>query len=396
MKKGQQVFPHRYQKRENVDGKWVYAYGKDKIALTALQKQTTPHLLVQAQGNASQYLVDKQGIIAYGPPNTINKRFFVNINPKKAYSAIVRDPNDATIEPVYLYPESYLQQLASKKAAKFVKAVSAFDLLNRDAERMMASSDKLQQDYGLIIWLNNNTQMRIGAHEDAASVDPKERGAILTLARKENWGEKTKQIALEQARKPTFGLLSLRAGHVNFGGIGDDTVTFRFIGKGGKENIVSKRLPPQVHALLFRRKYVNAKNSEDKIFHDNINYKKVWRMYKAYGTNPHVSRGIYAEAMVKQVMKDFKVKDFESGDMAVRRFNNKVQEVISDKLNHTRKMTERSYLTEPARKAMREFRSALLGHSPMKESDELKYPEITRALGDVVLWLELGAGNNVI
>jgi hypothetical protein len=353
-----QRFPHKYVRRERKDGKWVYFYARPRVGLAQAIRGAKEHKVVIAHGAPTQIMVDNDGDIVYGPPNIVGKKMFVNVKGKASYLGIAKDPNGRE-PPTYLYPESATKTLAEKKAAKFVKASRALTLLNRHAETMMESRNEVDKDYGLIIWLNNNTQMRIGANADAASVDPKERSKILTKAKAENWGPNAKMMALEQARKPTFGLLSLRNGHINFEPGGGPTVTFRFLGKGGKENVYVSKVPPKVHQLLFAKKYMRGGGPSQQLFSPQVNYKRVWRTYKSYGITPHTSRGAFAEHLVRQLMTDFKVIDGESASAAVRRFNSQLSTRVAEHLNHTRSMTERSYLSEVTRQAVKDFRAAL-------------------------------------
>jgi hypothetical protein len=173
----------------------------------------------------------------------------------------------------------------------------------------------------------------------------------------------------------------------------DQTATFHFLGKGGKENIYVAKLTPQVHSLLMLKKHGYGHPNDAKLF-ENVNYKKVWCTYKQYGETPHISRGAYAEALVRQLMEEFKVHDGETASMAVKRFNAELSEKVSAHLNHTRSMTERSYLTETTRQAVNDFRAAL--QQKVGNFRESAQSEISDALGEAVLWRELGVGNSVI
>lgn len=389
-----QRFPHKYIQRVRKNGKWVYYYAQPKVGLSKATRGAESHSVVIAHGKPTQIMVDpKTSDIVYGPPNIVGRKLYVNQNTKKKYFAIAKDPMGNAPD-TYLYPESVIESVAAKKAAKFVKSSRALELLDRHAETLMKSSSPVDRDYGLAIWLNNNSQMRIGAGT-GGSIDPKERAAILTQARKENWGPETKHLALRAARKPTFGLMSLRMGHVSLERGGGRNVTFRFIGKGGKENVYVTPTTPRVYDLLFLKKYGQGRQDDDPLFDARVNYKHLWRTYKRYGTTPHASRGVFAEHLVKQLMQDFKVFDGESASAAVRRFNQALSAQVSKRLNHTRSMTERSYLTETTRQAVNQFRDVLrsrVGHFRESATSD----PITDALGEAVLWLHLGAGNTVI
>ncbi len=393
---GSQRFPHKYIKRERRDGKWVYYYAEPEIGLAQAIRGAKSHQIVIAHGKPTQIMVDPEtDDIVFGPPNIVGKRFFVNTKGRASYTAVAKDPMGKD-PPTYLYDPKVLQNAAEKKAAKFVKASRALTLLNRHAEVMMDSQDTTTRDYGLAIWLNNNTQMRIGASNDAASVDPKERTKIINAAKTENWGPEAKRAALEQARKPTFGLLSLRNGHVQLESGGGLNVTFRFLGKGGKENVYISRVTPKVHQMLFSKKYMEGKGPDSPVFSSQVNYKKIWRTYKKYGITPHTSRGAYAEHLVRQLMEDFKVYDGESATVAVRRFNTDLSSRVSDHLNHSRSMTERSYLTATTRQAVNDFRASLQAKVGSFRESASMTTNITDALGEAVLWRVLGVGNTVI
>ena len=382
MLKGQQVFPHKYVTRELKNGKWVYNTHHGDNA----------HKVVIAQGKVMTIISDPQGVITNGPANIVGRNLFLNTNPKKSYYGIARDLRNPGVPAQYLYPEESLQMAISKKAAKFVKSERALDLLDKEAEQWIKSYDKTKQDLGLIMWLNNNTQMRIGAHEDAASVDPKERAKIIGQAKKERWPEKMKLQALAQARHGTHGLMTLQNGHMR---LEDGKAIFNFMGKGGKENVyVSPPLPMPVFNLLLQKK---GGRDDEKLFND-VSYKTVWRTYKKYGVTPHITRGAYANNVVRQLMSDFKVSDGETGKQAVKRFNALLENEISKHLNHSRSMTEKSYLSQTARQAVNDFRNALVQKSMYADQTESaqENPPITKALGEACLWFELGAGNTVI
>jgi hypothetical protein len=391
---GAQRFPHKYVKREWRNGKWVYFYAAPNVGLSQATRGAESHSVVIAHGKPTQIMVDPTtSDIVFGPPNIVGKRLFVNTRSKGSYFGVAKDPEGVS-PPTYLYPEGATKTLAQKKAAKFVKASRALTLLNKHAETLMNSRDPVAQDYGLAIWLNNNTQMRIGAHDDASSVDPKERAKIINVARKENWGAQTKQTALEMARKQTYGLLSMRVGHMSFAHGGSPIVTFRFTGKGGKENVYVSEVTPRVHQLLFQKKYLGGGSPESRVFGEKVNYKKLWRTYKSYGITPHVSRGAYAEHLVRQLMEDFRVFDGESASAAVRRFNSQLTENVSNHLNHSRSMTEKSYLTASTRQAVNDFREAL--RSKVGQFRESTSKEPSDALGEAILWGCFGVGNTVI
>jgi hypothetical protein len=131
------------------------------------------------------------------------------------------------------------------------------------------------------------------------------------------------------------------------------------------------------------------------LFSPQVNYKKVWRTYTGYGTTPHASRGVFAEHLVRQLMEDFKVHDGESASRAVKRFNDQLSTRVSEHLNHSRSMTERSYLTATTRQAVNDFRNALRAKVGSFRESSASY-EITDALGEALLWGALGVGNTVI
>jgi hypothetical protein len=388
---GAQIDPHRYVQRfRRPDGKWAYVYAPGASTYQSAIKGTEQVKVVVAQGAPTSLRIDPHSYVVEGPPNLVGRQLFRNKNPRKAYYAIARDTS-GKLPPAYLYPENYVKSVTAKKAAKFVKASRAIVGLNRRAELMMESDDRVKQDYGLAVWLNNNTQMRIGAHETASSVAPSERGRILKMARDRGWSPLLKQQLLDDARKQTYGLLTLKAGHLS---LHSNTATFRFLGKGGKENVYSIEVPHNVYKLLVRKKFGEDRSPEAPLFHPRVNYKHIWRTYKAYGITPHASRGHYADALVKELMKDYRVVDGESGKVALRRFNDEMQARVSDHLNHSRSVTEKSYLAPTTRSALDDFRHGLEAHVGVL--NESYASEISDALGEVVLWRELGVGNTVI
>ena len=394
MRKGAQVNPHKYiQRVRNKEGKWVYVYAPFAKSYEQAITGTDEVKVVIAQGKPTALRIDADSFIASGPPDLVGRRLMKNTSKEKAYFGVARDVS-GQLPPKYLYPENYLKTVVCRKAAKFVKASRALTGLNRKAEIMMDARDPKIRDYGLAIWLNNNTQMRIGAHDSASSVEPSERAKILIMARDNKWSPELKQKMLTQARQKTFGLLTLRNGHVAVGEGGSNLVTFRFVGKGGKENIYSTPVPQKVFALLFSKKYERRDATPETPLFGDINYKKLWRIYKDYGITPHTSRGAFADALVKELMENFRVYDGESARNALHRFNEELQTRVSEHLNHTRNITERSYLAPTTQRALQDFRLAL--SSQVGSLQEHYTDEISDALGEVVLWRELGVGNTVI
>lgn len=391
---GSQRNPHKYlQRLRRPDGKWAYVYASHGMSYPDVVRNTSALKVVIAQGAPTSLRIDGSNIIVEGPRDLVGRQLFKNTNPARAYTGIARDPS-GKVPPKYLYPESHLKDVTVRKAAKFVKASRALVGLNKEAEMMMVSPDPVKRDYGLAIWLNNNTQMRIGAHQDASSVNPTERGKILKQARDENWSPELTQAALAKARQQTYGLLTLRNGHVSLGDYAQRIITFRFIGKGGKENTYSAPVTPLVYNLITNKKLGEDRAPDKPLFHPDVNYKKIWRMYKAHGTTPHISRGYYADSLVRQLMKDYQVYDQETGRTALRRFNEEMQTVVSNHLNHSRSVTEKSYLSPTTRQSLDDFRNGLEAHVGVLR--EHYTDGISDALGEVLLWRELGVGNTVI
>ena len=394
MKKGGQKFPHTYIKRVWANNKWEYSY--PEIGGKKLMKApegTQEYKVVIAHGRPTSILVHPtNSTIIFGPPQTIGKTLFINTNPKKDYFGVARSADVA----IYMYPEEFLQNIEAKKAAKFLKAGDALTLIDNTAEQMMVSSDREAQEYGLAMWLNNNSGIRIGAHESAASVDSKERRAIINQARVGKWTDHDKAVALEQARTPTFGLLTLRAGHVTID-YDKRLAMFNFRGKGGKmmtgENITVP-LPPTVFTVFHQM--LSSRRPDEKIF-NNVSYKKVWRYYQKYGVTPHISRGQKANEMMKALMKKYKGQG-DSGEQAWRNFQHDVQTKISDKLGHSAAMTQKAYIAPTTKNALEEFHRQLLEHQKAVVESEsgISVGDFLPELARVVTWMEIGPGNEVV
>lgn len=383
-----QRFPHKYIQRVRKDGKWVYVYSQSTKSFKKATADTTEHKVVIAQGKPTSILIDSGSMIVYGPPTVIGKRLFKNNNPNKNYWGIARAEGGGT--DVYFYTEDHLKKAITKKAAKLLNFDRARKLIDAQAEIMMTSTDPKKRQYGLAMWMNNNSALRIGAHEEAASVDPKERAKIINQARIEGWTEKDKMSALQASRKQTFGLLTLRVGHVELNG-DKRQVHFHFLGKGAKQVDTSEHvvaLTPQAFETL--KLAVYNKRPEEKVFPD-VNYKWVWRFYKKLGVSPHAVRGAYADTMVRQMISDYKVKDAESGRAALSRFHAEMQQKISDRLGHTRQMTEKSYLTQTTQNALQEFKSQL-GSAAIESAGDDKLDDLALCL----VWQEVGAGNEIL
>ena len=399
MQFGQSVYPHKYVRKLLVDGKWKYVYADTSAkTLADVTHGSTEKQLILAHGRPTTYFFDDQGFVTFGPPNVVGKKLFINTGKRGGYYAVARNPANPN-EGVYLYDPAFLKKAASRKAADAIQAERAWERLDRDALGFLGSGQQKYRDLGLVIWLNNNTAMRIGAHVDASSVDPKERAAIINKARVEGWSDQAKQIALEQARKPTFGLMTLKMGDVSLNN-DTSTATFRFLGKGGKENYYTAKLTPAIYNTLLTKKLHNR--PEENMISPELNYKKVWRHYRKYGVHPHISRHLLAQNLLKQLIKDFRIRDDDTLNSASKRFENDLRERISDTLNHTKSVTEKAYLTGPYQRMLQEFRegirSQLEAHRRRLHESYKAIPgvPITKALMDAVLWLELGAGNTVI
>lgn len=388
---GQQRFPHKYVKRMKHDGRWVYVYATDKQKnLSDVIKDTKEHRVVIAHGKPLSVFVDDEGSIVHGPPQTVGKHLFVNTNPKKSYFAIARDTSTGTS--VYMYTEDQLDSAIAKKAAKVAKARVALDAIDKHAERLMAEPEHEMKQLGLIMWLNNNSRLRIGAHEDAASVDPSERQKILNKARVENWSEKEKQEALNQARQQTFGLMTLRAGHIRLNPQ-NNSVSFVFRGKGGKmvtdQTVTVPLKQPQMQAL---NTLMSGRFLEDKVFPD-VEYKKVWRIYKKFGVTPHISRSYFADSMVSEILKDFERRPSEGSREALRRLRDEIKTSVSDRLGHTMGMTMKAYVTKKTQNAYQALSDM---DNKLKESDSVIDPNMYADLAEVITWTEIGPGNVVV
>lgn len=388
---GQQRFPHKYVKRIKHDGKWVYTYATDmQKTVDDVVTNTQKHRVVIAHGKPIPVFVDGDGYIVFGPPQTVGKQFMVNTNPKKSYLAIAR--GDTVKGDVYMYPEDSLKRALSKKARKVVNFRNALDTIDNHAERLMMEPDPDVKQLGLIMWLNNNSKLRIGAHDDAGSVDPSERQNILKKARMEGWSEQVKSAALSQARRPTFGLMTLRVGHVRLNP-SSSSVSFVFRGKGGKmvtDQTISVPLKPL--QLQTMDKLLDGKDVDEKIFPD-VEYKKVWRFYKKFGVTPHTSRSHFADSMVSAIIKDFDRRPDEGARESVRRLRNEIKENVSDKLGHTMDMTMKSYVTQKTQNAYQALSDM---DNNLKESDTSFDPNKYADLAEVITWLEVGPGNAVV
>lgn len=385
---GEQRTPHKYVKRLKHGGKFVYVYASDtQKKLDDVLKGTAEHRVVIAHGRPLPIFVDAAGVIVSGPPQTVGKRLFVSTNPSKSYFGVARDEYSS----VYLYPESQLKKAISKKSSKIVKARNALDIIDTHANRLMQEPHNDVKQLGMIMWLNNNTRLRIGAHENAASVDPSERQKILSKARVEGWSENDKRIALEQARTPTFGLMTLRAGHVRLDPA-KKTVSFVFRGKGGKmvtDDTVSVSMDQTQYSTM--DSLLTGKAPDDKVFPD-IEYKKVWRIYKKFGVTPHVSRSHFADSMVSAILQDFSTRPDEGAREAMKRLRDEIKTKVSDRLGHTQSMTMRAYVSEKTSNAYNAISSA---ERNLQESDIASMADYGD-LAEVITWLEIGPGNVVV
>lgn len=394
MQSGQQVFPHKYVKREKRGDKWFYVYADDpkKTKIDPTTEGLVEYKVVIAHQKPTPILINNQNShIVFGPPQCLGRVLMVNKNPNKNYFGRAIDPD--TNSAVYLYPEEFVQEIKAKKAAKFLKADQGLKLIDNTAEHMMRSQNPRHQKYGLVMWLNNHTGLRIGAHEEAASVDAGERRKIINQARAEGWSETAKRAALEAARKPTFGLLTTQAGHVDL-----DPQThiarWSFRSKGGKmitgDNVAVK-LPELQYFTLDR--ILSGKPPDAKLF-DDVQYKHIWRYYSQYGLTPHIARGAYAESMMKTLKANFKRNDHESAQVAFSRFKKEVQTKISDKLGHTSDMTLKAYVSDNTRAALDAIFKSEVHDKAFTEAASTTDP--TTAIANTLLWLEIGPGNAVI
>lgn len=396
MKKGAQVNPHKYITRHRgKDGKWLYVYNPTHQSLEEVMANSKEVRVVIAHGKPTPLRINSASEIVIGPPNIVGRVLMANKNKERAYFGRALDTT-GQLPPVYLYPESHAKKVVTKKAAKFVKLDRGLVSLNRKAELMLRSSNPEVRDYGLVIWLNNNTHMRVGAHSDAMSIDPIERAFILKQAREKNWSEELKNKALQQARKPTFGLLTLRNGHLHFDSRMTPTVSFRFRGKGGKENLYTVEVPPDAFNALYQKKYGGSNYDPNKPLFPSISYKRLWRLYGDYGITPHMARGQYADSLIRELMRDFKVKDSETLKAAEKRFMAEIQSAVSDHLNHSRVVTLRHYISPTTQRALKAFTAQLKSRvdTSVKESGE--YTDGMAELAEVLLWREFGVGNTVI
>lgn len=390
-----QRYPHKYKQRLWKDGRWIYVYAEEGKKFSDIKKTSIPHVVVLTEGRPTTLLVDRNtNHIVSGPKNLVGRLYFVNTNPQKKYCGVARDP-DGVLDPAYAYPESQIKERLSKKATKYLKMQRAYRSLAMESNRMMASFDPGEQDVGLIIYLNNNTRMRIGAHDTAASVSPIARAAILKRAREENWSDKVLAVRMDAERQPTFGLLSLQKHHLTV--FPDkNLVTFTFMGKGGKVNSFTESVSPRAHFLLAARKMDSRRGMADKLF-QHASYKKILGRYKKYGVTPHAVRGAYADALVKDLIERYadKIKYIPgTGAQIWKRFQKEVQESVSDNLQHTSDVTLKSYIAPTTLAALQEFKQALTKRRLMESAGEGKEEDVEN-LAEVCLWFELGAGNTV-
>ena len=387
----QQRYPHKYLKRVRRNNKWIYVYHEDNKP--ANLSELRQYQLVIAHQNPTPIMVDpKDSSIVYGPPQAMGKRMFLNTNPNKQYHSIARNPDGSGA--VYFYPESSIQSIKAKKAAKFLCAQRSIGLLDKVAEVLMRQVDPVSRQYGLAIWLNNNTKLRIGAHEDAASVDATERRAIVNQARVEHWSDAAKEAALESSRQQTFGLLTSRVGHIKLDH-SDQTASWNFRGKGGKmitADMVHVKMPPTAFNALASLIY--NKDPDTKVFPDVV-YKRVWREYKKYGITPHAARGAFADQRLRDITEAFiKERPNESPDVAMRRLRQEIKEKISDPLGHSVDITMKAYVSETSRRG---FEEAVKTSGQLQESFQIpETPNFGEALAQVMIWLEVGPGNEVI
>lgn len=390
-----QRYPHKYKQRLWKDGRWIYIYAEEGKRFSDVKKMAVPHVVVLTEGQPTTFLVDKNtSHIVSGPKNLVGRLYFVNTNSKKRYCGIARDPA-GELDPVYAYPVSHLRERLSKKAAKYLKMQRAYRSLTAESNRLMASFDPSDQDVGLVIYLNNSTRMRIGAHDTAASVTPLARAAILRRAREENWSDSVLAARLEAERQPTFGLLSLQKHHLTVHPE-KNMVTFTFMGKGGKVNSFSESISARAHFLLAARKMDSQRGMADKLF-QHVTYKKILGRYKKYGTTPHAVRGAHADVLVKDLIERYADKiPYISGTGAQiwKRFQQEVQMSISDNLQHTSAATLKSYIAPTTLAALQEFKQALTKRRLM-ESTGGGEGENVENLAEVCLWFELGVGNTV-
>ena len=390
MLQGQQVFPHKYVRRVKHGDRWDYVYAEaPKKPIKPQDEGLKEYKVVIAHQRPTPILVDSASHIVFGPPQTMGRRLFINTNPKKNYFGLAKHA-DGTGTPVYLYPESFLTDIKSKKAFKFLHASQALKLIDTTAENFMRSQNHVHQQYGLAIWLNNHSGLRIGAHEDAASVDAVERRRIINQARAEKWSDAAKEAALEAAREPTFGLLTTQVGHIKL-----DPQThiaqWSFRSKGGKMLTganVSVALPELQYNTL--SKLISLKRIDEKVF-PSVVYKHIWEHYKKYGITPHAARGALAEEMMSTLRKSFQKTPDESPERAYTRFKKAVKENISDKLGHTADMTLRAYISDETATGLNE--AFQRSHPHLQEAGTVDGAE---ALANTILWLEVGPGNVVV
>ena len=395
MEQGSVRFPHKYIRRVRKDGRWVYVYADDSSdSFAKLTADTQEHKIVIAQGNPTSILVNKDSLIVYGPYQVLGRNLFINKNPDKSYWGVARNLS-FNVPPVYLYTEGHLKQARSKKCAKLLKADRAMDLLDQDAHNFMDSFLPIDRQYGLAIWLNNNTKIRIGAHESAASVNAKERQQIINQAKQEGWSDKDKLSAMEGAKRQTFGLLTLRVGHVSLDPK-NRVASFNFSGKGGKMvtgDNVSVKLPNTPFFVL--QEMLRGRSPTDKLLPDVV-YKKVWRLYKQYGVTPHIVRSNFADHKVREIIDSFKRSEAESHTVALQRLNRIIESNVSSKLGHSRQMTERSYISPTTQNALAEIRRRLAQSREIQMESAASYEDHTRCLLESILWLEIGAPNIVV
>ena len=391
MQTGQQVFPHKYLKRVLKRGKWVYVYRDDNKPADLAQFEQ--HMVVIAHQKPTPILVDRSNsIIAFGPPQTIGKQLFRNTNPAKQRFGIAKNLDGSGA--VYFYPESMLATIKAKQSAKYIRAQRAIELVDITAERLLREPYPEDQQYGMALWLNNHTRLRIGAHESAASVDAVERRGIINQARVEGWSDKAKETALQSSRKQTFGLLTSRVGHISIDPM-KRTASWHFRGKGGKmitDEMVHVNLPPLQYAVLSN--LLHNKPPDTKVFPDVI-YKVILNYYHRFGITPHAVRGAYANSEIKKIVAAFIAeKPTESPSMSMTRLRKEIKEKVSDRLGHSVDMTLKAYVSDTTRKAVQEAAETI--QPSMQESFQIPETPYGVSLAQVFVWMEVGPGNEVV
>jgi hypothetical protein len=366
----------------------VYADAPRK-SITPAEESLTEIKVVIAHQKPTPMLYNADSLVVFGPPQTMGKKLFVNTNPAKKYFGTCKSP-DGSGSAVYLYPESSLQDAHAKKAAKYLKAVRSLKLIDQTSESLMRSPNQGDQQYGLAMWLNNNSKLRIGAHADAASVDVIDRKRILNQARAENWSDTAKYAALDELKKPTFGLLTSQAGHIKLDPQ-KKTAQWFFRGKGGKlitgDNVTVALPDLQYHTLS---RLMHMKALEDRVFPD-VKYKEVWKYFKTYGITPHVARGAFADQEVNELIMQFKPHPGASAQTAFAEFKKAVREKVSDKLAHSADMTLKSYVTDTTSRAIDEA-----FNRTREYIYEAAVVDNSEALAEVITWMEVGPGNVVV